>query len=131
MTTLLRNAGFSTEEVKSVVQSDGAHAEWFWAREFGAGYQWLFRQSNAVLELPLNDKIRLVPNPSNGALRIETTENLNDINIEIYNVNGQLITSRPLSANPVMDVNHLKPNSYVIKGRRNGTVLFVKQFVKQ
>ncbi len=131
MTTLLRNAGFSTEEVKSVVQSDGAHAEWFWAREFGAGYQWLFRQSNAVLELPWNDKIRLVPNPSNGALSIETTENLNDINIEIYNINGQLVTSRLLSANHIMDVNHLKPNSYVIKGRRSGAILFVKQFVKQ
>jgi predicted alpha/beta superfamily hydrolase len=130
MTTLLRNAGFTTEEVKSVVKSDGAHAEWFWAREFSAGYQWLFRQSTAVLELPLNDKIRLIPNPVNGALRIESVENLYDINIEIYNITGQLVTSRPLNANHVMDVNHLKPNSYVIKGRRGNELLFVKQFVK-
>jgi pimeloyl-ACP methyl ester carboxylesterase len=131
MTTLLRNAGFTTEEVKSVVKSDGAHAEWFWAREFGAGYQWLFWQSNAVSDLPWNDKIRLVPNPSNGALSIETTENLNNINIEIYNINGQLMVSRPLNEHHRMDVNHLKPNSYVIKGRRGAELLFVKQFVKQ
>jgi predicted alpha/beta superfamily hydrolase len=131
MTTLLRNAGFTTEEVKSVVKSDGAHAEWFWAREFSAGYQWLFRQSTALSEARWNDQIRFIPNPTNSILRIETNENLNDINIEIYNIVGQLIVSRPLNANYAIDVNHLKPNSYVIKGRRGSELLFVKQFIKQ
>ena len=29
-----------------VYPEDGEHSEWFWAREFGAGYQWLFEDLN-------------------------------------------------------------------------------------
>ena len=27
----------------AIVRADGRHAEWFWRREFGAAYEWLFR----------------------------------------------------------------------------------------
>lgn len=41
MADTLRAAGFT--DVKSEVRPDGAHAEWFWRREFPGVYQWLFR----------------------------------------------------------------------------------------
>jgi predicted alpha/beta superfamily hydrolase len=33
-----------------VPHTDGQHAEWFWAREFGAGYQWLFAENASPTE---------------------------------------------------------------------------------
>ncbi|MBP6663728.1 MAG: alpha/beta hydrolase [Chitinophagales bacterium] len=34
--------GFTTTEVTKLLPADGQHAEWFWAREFPAAYDWLF-----------------------------------------------------------------------------------------
>ncbi|MGG9972019.1 alpha/beta hydrolase [Ferruginibacter sp. SUN002] len=42
--TTLTNVGFSSNNLKLVTKTDGQHAEWFWAREFAAAYQWLFKQ---------------------------------------------------------------------------------------
>ena len=40
----LVQVGFNSTDLKLVTKSDGQHAEWFWAREFGPAYQWLFKQ---------------------------------------------------------------------------------------
>jgi len=37
----LKDRGFSEENLKRVIHSDGAHSEWYWAREFPAAYKWL------------------------------------------------------------------------------------------
>lgn len=38
----LLTEGFSTNEVSKLLPADGQHAEWFWAREFPAAYDWLY-----------------------------------------------------------------------------------------
>ena len=44
MVDTLAAAGFDTaRDVRSLLPADGAHAEWFWRREFPAAYLWLFR----------------------------------------------------------------------------------------
>lgn len=43
MVDTLAAAGFRPgRDVQAFVRPDGAHAEWFWRREFPAAYQWLF-----------------------------------------------------------------------------------------
>lgn len=43
MVDALETAGFNVAtDVLSLLPADGAHAEWFWAREFPAAYRWLF-----------------------------------------------------------------------------------------
>jgi len=43
MVDTLASAGFDTAaDVRSLLPADGAHAEWFWRREFPAAYRWLF-----------------------------------------------------------------------------------------
>jgi metallo-beta-lactamase class B len=43
MIDTLRAAGFRVgRDVEAFVRPDGAHAEWFWRREFPAAYEWLF-----------------------------------------------------------------------------------------
>ncbi len=38
----LQTVGYNNGELKLLTHTDGQHAEWYWAREFGAAYQWLF-----------------------------------------------------------------------------------------
>ncbi len=40
MVNLMRDKGFG--KIKSVIQTDGNHQEWFWKREFPAAYDYLF-----------------------------------------------------------------------------------------
>ena len=40
---LLRQIGFQDHELELIVKQDGAHSEWFWAREFPDAYIWLFK----------------------------------------------------------------------------------------
>lgn len=43
MVETLKRAGFDVaNDVRSLLPADGAHAEWFWRREFPAAYRWLF-----------------------------------------------------------------------------------------
>jgi len=39
---MLEVVGFTHQEMKLTVASDGEHNEWFWQREFPVAYQWLF-----------------------------------------------------------------------------------------
>ena len=48
MLDTLAAAGFDTaRDVRSLLPADGRHAEWFWLREFAAGYRWLFAPAGA------------------------------------------------------------------------------------
>lgn len=38
----LLSVGFTPQDIFFKVAPDGEHSEWFWRREFGAAYQWLF-----------------------------------------------------------------------------------------
>ena len=40
MVDLLRLIGY--DKIKSLVQADGTHQEWFWNREFPSAYEYLF-----------------------------------------------------------------------------------------
>lgn len=42
MVDLLYQMGYDSTQIKVLLQQDGAHAEWFWAREFPAACNWLF-----------------------------------------------------------------------------------------
>ncbi len=43
MVDTLAAAGFNVRsDVRTLIPADGAHAEWFWRREFPAAYRWLF-----------------------------------------------------------------------------------------
>ncbi len=45
MVDTLAAAGVDTAaDVRSLLPADGAHAEWFWRREFPAAYRWLFAE---------------------------------------------------------------------------------------
>ncbi|MEM0998165.1 MAG: alpha/beta hydrolase-fold protein [Bacteroidota bacterium] len=65
MEDTLLAAGFPALEVRTVVQPDGQHSEWFWAREFPEAYKWLFQPIATTLEPKLNlSPIQVALDPS-------------------------------------------------------------------
>lgn len=59
--TLLAN-GFTGNELRTVVKSDGQHSEWFWAREFPEAFKWLFADVvTAAQPAYVPQRLRIVP----------------------------------------------------------------------
>ena len=76
-------------------------------------------------------KVRVYPNPSNGILTIQQSENTKSI-IEIFNGTGQLMVST-VSANQtsVIDISALSQGLYIVKiSDTSGKVCFVEKLIK-
>lgn len=102
----------------------------FWAREFGEGYKWLFREATSRTDIGIMDtKVKIYPNPTDSVLTIESKENLDYINLEVYDILGRLMTIQPLRTQQA-DVHYLKSGNYFLKGVRGGQILFTEKFVK-
>lgn len=132
MISILRGVGYTDDEFKIVTKTDGQHSEWFWAREFGDGYKWLFRETaTGTTAGSLDKKVNLYPNPTDSILNIETTENLNFVNVEIYDVLGRFMHIEPLLFNRTINVNYLKSGNYILRLTRQNTLLATKSFIKK
>jgi predicted alpha/beta superfamily hydrolase len=131
MTTLLRGLGYTEDELKTVLKTDGQHAEWFWAREYGAGYQWLFREGTTATDVGrIDTKVKVFPNPTDSVLQISSTENLSFVNLEIYDMFGRLMRYEPLRSDKQIDVSYFKSGVYLLKGVRGNQLLFTEKFSK-
>lgn len=131
MTTLLRGLGYSEDELKTVLKTDGQHSEWFWAREYGAGFQWLFRDGTTKTDVGrIDTKVKIFPNPTNSVLQIESAENLSFVNLEIYDMFGRLMRYEPLRSDKQIDVSYFKSGTYLLKGVRGNQLLFTEKFFK-
>jgi predicted alpha/beta superfamily hydrolase len=131
MTTQLRGLGYTDDEVKTVYKADGQHSEWFWAREYGDGYKWLFRDAVSKVDVgKIDAKVKVFPNPTDSVLQIESSDNLDYINLEIYDVLGRLMRFEPLRTARSVDVNYLKSGTYVLRGMRGSQLMFTEKFSK-
>ena len=132
MTILLRGLGYSDADVKTVVRADGQHSEWFWAREFGDAYSWLFAGKVSNTEgVSMNDKITIFPNPTDSIFTIETAENLLDVDVQVFDMEGRLVFNLPVQENKTVYVKHLNSGNYIVRGIKNKAILFVKRLVKK
>jgi predicted alpha/beta superfamily hydrolase len=111
MAETLLNEGYSPDEVYIEIHPDGQHSEWYWAREFGAAYQWLFAE---VLSLDDNQwpGLSLYPNPTSGLLRIEGL--LGADRVEVLDSLGRILREfGPLTSNFTID--ELDSGSYLLR----------------
>ena len=131
MTNILRGLGYTEDEMKTVLKTDGQHAEWFWAREYGDGYKWLFREGTSKTDVGrIDTKVKVFPNPTDSFLRIESAENLDFVNLEIYDILGRLMRYEPLRSDKQLDVSYFKSGVYLLKGVRGSQLLFTEKFSK-
>ena len=69
--------GVVAQDAKLMTHTDGAHSEWYWKREFGAAYTFLFPVSSVSTNELSEEKIKIFPNPSKDSFQVESTSCLN------------------------------------------------------
>jgi predicted alpha/beta superfamily hydrolase len=133
MYNTLRAAGFGEEEVLATAHADGQHSEWYWAREFPAAYEWLFRSPSTSVR-PGHDqtaRFQLAPNPADTQLQLITTLPLDGLEYEIHAANGALARSRRQLGGTHISLAGLNPGWYILTVYQQGGRLFAGRFVKQ
>jgi predicted alpha/beta superfamily hydrolase len=112
MQEILLAQGDDPSNVKVVDEADGAHSEWFWAREYPNAYQWLFQ--NLVLKTNTGEqkKIKIFPNPSSDVLYIANTSN--DYSFEVFSITG-ISMLKGIGADHRIDVSAIPAGMYLLQ----------------
>ncbi|MCY7409931.1 MAG: T9SS type A sorting domain-containing protein, partial [Chitinophagales bacterium] len=116
MYSTMYNDGFTADEMDTVFVTNGAHAEWFWAQEFGGCYNWLFDNTIISVEEPEPDSIfNISPNPAQKKINLTSKYPMKKIEVEIYDSNGQRIFSSTQQFSKAIDVSKMNNGLYYLK----------------
>ena len=80
--------GIALHDLKTVAKSDGQHSEWFWRREFGSAYRWLFKNTSMGVVERIPDQSNLFPNPVDDFMIVKNCRNCTAL---VFDTNGRLI----------------------------------------
>jgi len=116
----LQAQGFPSSDMILVNKSDGQHSEWFWRREFGDAFMWLFQ---TVTQVPLisDDFIAYYVQLDNKIILTENAEN-----VFLYNMKGQIVAS---GNNGYVDTRNLVKGLYVLSIQNTNSNRTQKIFV--
>lgn len=122
-------AGFSPAELNLVIKADGQHSEWFWKREFGAGYDWLFNNvGTSTTDEVKKGGIKIYPNPFMDQV-IFKDEAKKYNSLSVLNSVGQLVHYQGLNGSDSLSLGHLAPGIYMMKFS-NANETYVRKMVK-
>ncbi|MFM7402461.1 MAG: T9SS type A sorting domain-containing protein, partial [Bacteroidota bacterium] len=113
-------AGFTNQEIQFQTFADGAHSEWFWAREFPDVYQWLFAGAVSTTVESAPSKLEIFPNPAGAWVRVSGVEDTETIRFRIYNSAGALVRDTVLAGSSPLYTGDLPSGLYVVKARKKG-----------
>lgn len=123
----LQNLGFRPTDLSYLVKSDGQHSEWFWAREFGDAYEWLFSDLSLSAEtLSGYPKIRIRPNPVSKWLYIYCPI---PAHVKLFDEKGSLVKKAEISGDEKVDLSDLKSGMYLIEVQTS-TYVFRRKLMK-
>jgi len=129
MEEALNNNGFTNEEFSKAFHTDGAHSEWYWAREFRWAYLWLFDGMNLTAVSEVAEKaIRLYPNPADSIIQFSNFPDLRRPIVRIVGIDGKEVYRKRLRDNQV-DVSNLKPGSYILNIRARRGFRFSRKII--
>lgn len=117
MELVLQGNGFGNGELFKSLHNDGEHSEWFWAREFGAAYEWLFAGLNFTNATEQeNSSPKVYPNPADSILFVENLPDLPKLSYKIYAINGKLAKKGKLEhQGQEIDVSRLVAGQYLMQ----------------
>ena len=128
--SLLRS-GVPAANLNFNTRADGQHAEWFWRREFPAGYSWLYAPGTTT---STRSSQRLVvsvyPNPTAQELRVALPASLTQARLEISDATGRTVLQTLVRNGQAVDVSQLTKGLYVSRltgASSSGTVRFSKE----
>jgi predicted alpha/beta superfamily hydrolase len=116
MYTTLTTAGFTQDELDTVIKSDGEHAEWFWAREFPGAYKWLFANTIAHIDAITPDSVfSISPNPAQTKLYLHAMMPMKKVQLEILNTRGEKVFACQQSFSKPVMIDSLANGYYLLK----------------
>ncbi len=122
MIVLLNANGHSNAHILKSLKADGAHREWFWKREFGPCYDWLFSDWNTGLrsqKVNTESDIMIYPNPAKDSFSITPGD---AISIQLIDKKGKVLhTWNHVKANTPVSINKYKAGHYILKIRTQHT----------
>ena len=68
-----------------------------------------------VSEFEISNNITVYPNPTQAMLYFETSENLSNEKITVYNISGQIVLQKTIAANHSLDLSTLSNGQYIIQ----------------
>lgn len=72
-------------------------------------------QTLEVPQLELSDKITVFPNPTTATVYFQTGINLIDEKISVFNLSGQLVSEKKITADNSLDLSELSNGIYLIQ----------------
>lgn len=86
----------------------------------------------SVEDFANNTAFSVYPNPSNGSFKIQTTRNLGDVSVNIFDINGRNLYSKEvnLSGTVNIDLDSLKAGLYILRVAGKGFVESTKIIIK-
>jgi metallo-beta-lactamase class B len=128
----LASSGVPAANLSFNPRADGQHAEWFWKREFSAGYRWLYAPA-----APLSNRkgtARLAfsayPTPTKDKLRVELPAGLREAKLEVLDATGRVVLKNKVRSGDSVGVGGLARGTYFLRvsaGKQAGTQTLVKE----
>jgi predicted alpha/beta superfamily hydrolase len=112
MRDLLQTTGVASTDLLLLNEPDGAHSEWFWAREYPDAYTWLFEGIVLATKQPDQKKIEVVPNPVHDEIHLPA--GIEGGKFQLINMQGA-VCLRGQVVNSRIDVRSLVPGSYWLR----------------
>lgn len=116
----MSTAGFGPAEKQVVIESDGKHSEWFWAREFPDAYVWLFQNAVSTDNTANAAAFGVYPNPAGDWIRLSGFESGARVKVQILGADGKLWRDSTLGASEALWTGDLPPGAYIVKARVKG-----------
>lgn len=125
--SLLRH-GVPAANLNFNTRADGQHAEWFWRREFGPGYQWLYAAATPTATVsPTALKFNIYPNPGTGLLRVPLPD---AAEVQVRDALGRAVLHTTLPAGQLLDLRALRQGTYFVQ-LTSGGQMGVSRWVKE
>jgi hypothetical protein len=108
-----------------VIETNGAHSEWFWKLEFPDAYRWLFDiEASISIHEPAQDEILLYYDILTASLYIERTD-IENLNYSLFDINGRLLEANQMQSD-YLNFSNLRPGIYFVTLTRDGFAITQK-----
>ncbi len=116
----MNTAGFGNNEKQVVIENDGQHAEWFWAREFPDAYVWLFQNAVSTGAPSTGNTFRIFPNPAGDWIRVSGFETGRRVRLQVLGADGKMWIDSTVTAGEAIWTGDLPPGAFVVKAKEKG-----------
>ena len=129
MYNALYQEGQDENEMFFLNEPDGAHSEWFWAREYPDAYEWLFDDTLLATKLVDDAYWKIYPNPVNNYITLLTAPE--ELTYSIYTLNGTVVTSGALNNGRINTSGLINGGYFLQLSNQHGQTVYVSRFIKQ